>query len=158
VLLVVAAASLLRRGAARATDGKYEERYRPAVLLRLVVIGLGIGFVTGFFGVGGGFLIVPALATLIGLPMHLAVGTSLIAISLNALWGVIGNLGSGTLDWGLTALFGAGGAVGVLIGAGVAGRLRERALRTTFALLIVGIGVYSFFRSASTLIPLLGIN
>ena len=83
--------------------------------------------VVDVLGVGGGFLIVPALVLVLGLPMPLAVGTSLVAISLNALWGIIGNLQLGTLDWTLTLLFAAGGVLGVLAGGKLAGRLPYRA-------------------------------
>lgn len=85
LLTLVAATSLLRRHTADASSEISEESYRISAWLRLLVLGLGVGFLTRFFGVGGGFLIVPALVALIGLPMHLAVGTSLIAISTNAL-------------------------------------------------------------------------
>src|SRR5262249_17668306 len=109
------------------------------------------------FGVGGGFLIVPALTILIGLPMHMAVGTSLIAVSLNALWAVIGNLRSGSLDWTLTLLFASGGVAGVLFGARLGRDLPDPTLRRAFAALIVAIAVYTFGRSALSFIPLLGI-
>jgi uncharacterized membrane protein YfcA len=89
---------------------------------------------------------------ILGLPMHLAVGTSLLAIALNALWGLIGNLRFGTLDWTLTLLFAAGGVVGVLAGGKLAWRLPDRTLRVAFALLIVGVAVYTFARSLTTLL------
>jgi uncharacterized membrane protein YfcA len=82
------------------------------------------------FGIGGGFLIVPALVIVLGLPMWLAVGTSLVVIALNALWGVLAYLSLGGLDWGLTGLLVAGGLLGVQLGGRLAGRLPERALRT----------------------------
>jgi uncharacterized membrane protein YfcA len=117
-----------------------------------VLVGIGVGFLTGFFGVGGGFLIVPALVLVLGLPMHVAVGTSLVAISLNALWGLLGNLRFGTLDWTLTALFAVGGVVGVLTGGKLAGRLPDRTLRAAFAVLVVGLAVYTFGRSMTSLL------
>jgi uncharacterized membrane protein YfcA len=129
-----------------------KERYRASGWARLVIVGLGVGPLTGFFGVGGGFLIVPSLVLVVGLPMHLAVGTSLIAISLNALWGIVGNLRLGSLDWTLTALFATGGVAGVLAGGKLAGRLPDRTLRTAFAVLIVGVALYTFGRSLSTLV------
>ena len=152
LLMVAAAVSMLRRGAGGVSITSFDERYPARGWIRLVMVGLGVGFLTGFFGVGGGFLIVPALAVLIGLPMQLAVGTSLIAISLNALWGLIGNLRLGTLDWTLTALFAVGGVVGVLTGGKLSGRLPDRTLRGAFALLIVGVALYTFGRSMSALL------
>lgn len=158
LLMLAAAASMLRHRAPGSSLNAFDEHYALGAWLRLVMLGLCVGFLTGFFGVGGGFLIAPALVTLIGLPMHLAVGTSLIAIALNALWGLIGNLRSGTFDWTLTLLFASGGAAGVLVGARLGRSLPDRALRTVFALLIVGLDAYTFAQSAPSLIPHLGIT
>ena len=152
LLMIAAAFTMLRRRAGGASMASFEERYTAAGWLRLVLVGLGVGFLTGFFGVGGGFLIVPALVVVLGLPMHLAVGTSLLAISLNALWGLIGNLRLGTLDWTLTILFALGGLVGVLSGGKLAGRLPDRTLRAAFAVLVVGLALYTFGRSVTTLL------
>jgi uncharacterized membrane protein YfcA len=152
LLMVAAAISMLRRRSARASLALFEERYTRDGWLRLVLVGLGVGFLTGFFGVGGGFLIVPALVLVLSLPMHLAVGTSLVVISLNALWGLLGNLRLGALDWGLTMLFAAGGVAGVLIGGKLAGRLPDRTLRAAFALVVVGLAMYTFGRSVTTLL------
>ena len=152
LLMVAAAISMLRRGSARTSLASFEERYTRDGWLRLVLVGLAVGFLTGFFGVGGGFLIVPALVVVLGLPMHLAVGTSLVAISLNALWGLLGNLRLGTLDWTLTGLFAIGGVVGVLTGGKLSGRVPERTLRVAFALVVVGLAMYTFGRSITTLL------
>ena len=109
-------------------------RWLPAALLTILVAG--------------------ALAPLADpdLPMHLAVGTSLLAIALNALWGLIGNLRFGTLDWPLTLLFATGGVIGVLAGGKLAGRLPDRTLRVAFALLIVVVALYTFGRSLATIL------
>jgi len=152
LLMIAAAVSMVRRRTADASKASFEERCEALGCARLVLVGTGVGFLTGFFGVGGGFLIVPALVLVLGLPMHLAVGTSLVAISLNALWGLIGNLQLGTLDWTLTFLFAAGGIVGVLTGGKLAGRLPERTLRAAFAVLVVGLAIYTFGRSTMTLL------
>src|SRR5262249_3630313 len=130
----------------------FEERCEALGCARLVLVGISVGFLTGFFGVGGGFLIVPALVLVLGLPMHLAVGTSLVAISLNALWGLIGNLQFGTLDLTLTALFAIGGVIGVLTGGKLAGRLPDQTLRAAFAVLVVGLAIYTFGRSMTSLL------
>jgi uncharacterized membrane protein YfcA len=143
---------MLRRPAAGVSVTSCDDRYLVGGWARLVLVGLGVGFLTGFFGVGGGFLIVPALVVILGVPMHLAVGTSLLAIALNALWGLIANLQFGTLDWPLTLVFAAGGVGGVLAGGRLAGRLPDRALRIAFALLIVGVAVYTLGRSFAALL------
>ncbi|MDQ6671427.1 MAG: sulfite exporter TauE/SafE family protein [Chloroflexota bacterium] len=152
LLMLAAAFSMVRRSEAGAEATSFDERYQVGDWVRLVLVGLGVGFLTGFFGVGGGFLIVPALVVILGLPMHLAVGTSLLAIALNAVWGLLGNLRFGTLDWTLTFLFATGGVVGVLAGGKLAWRLPDRTLRVAFAILIVGVAVYTFSRSLSAIL------
>ena len=151
LLMVVAASSMLRRRARTEQAASFDERYTGSGWVRLVAVGTGIGFLTGFFGVGGGFLIVPALVVVIGLPMQLAVGTSLLAIALNALWGLLGHLRFGTLDWGLTVLFVIGGLLGVLAGGRAAGLVPETRLRQGFAVLILLVAAYTFVRSVRTL-------
>jgi uncharacterized protein len=151
LLMVGAALSMLRRRAAAADRREFQERYTLANWARLAVVGLGVGFLTGFFGIGGGFLIVPALVLVLSLPMTLAVGTSLLAIALNSLWGLVGHLRFDSLDWGLTALFAVGGLAGVVAGGRLAGRLPEKRLRAAFAVLILGLAAYTFARSAAAL-------
>jgi uncharacterized membrane protein YfcA len=151
-LMLAAALSLLRSRAGGPPVASFEERYRATSWLRLGLVGLGVGFLTGFFGVGGGFLIVPALVVLLGLPMQFAVGTSLVAVSLNALWGLLGNLQLGTLDWTMTGLFALGGLAGVLVGGRFAGRVPDRTLRAAFAVVVVGLAVYTFGRSMTSLL------
>jgi uncharacterized membrane protein YfcA len=113
-------------------------------------LGLGLGVVTGFFGVGGGFLIVPALTLGLGLPMRLAVGTSLAVIAANSLAGVAGYLGGGTVDWPLTLLVSAGAVVGALVGSRLAHAAPERQLRQGFAGLVAIIAIYLVYRNAAS--------
>jgi len=152
ILMLVVAWGMLRRGSDREDDGDFEERYSTGGWARLAGVGLGVGLLTGFFGVGGGFLIIPALVVVLGLPMRLAVGTSLLTIALNSLWGLIGHLRFGGLDWGLTSLFVVGGVIGVVLGGRVADRLPEKGLRTAFAVVIVALALFTFAQSALTLV------
>jgi uncharacterized membrane protein YfcA len=152
LLMLAAAFGMLRRRTADSSPRDFDERYAVGAWLRLVLVGLAVGFLTGFFGMGGGFLIVPALVLVLGLPLHLAVGTSLLVIALNAVWGLLGNLRFGTLDWTLTLLFAASGAAGVLAGGRLSGRLPDRALRTAFALIVVGVAIYTFGSNVMALV------
>ncbi len=109
--------------------------------------GLLVGLLTGYVGVGGGFLIVPALVLLGGLPMALATGTSLVVIAMNAGTGFAGQLLShrglaGTLDWPVLAGIAAVGALGSLAGRRLAGRFDERALRRIFAVALVALALF----------------
>jgi len=152
VLMLSAAVALVRRQAPPTSGARFDEAYTVGGWLRMGATGLVVGFLTGFFGVGGGFLIVPALVLVVGLPMHLAVGTSLLAIALNAVWGLLGHLGYGDIDWGLTVLFVVGGLLGVVVGGKLAGRVPEAGLRQAFAVLIVAVAVYTFVRSVTALV------
>ncbi len=113
---------------------------------KITAEGLALGIVTGFVGVGGGFLIVPALVLLGSLPIRVAVGTSLLIITLKSLSGfykyldILGALHL-TLDWEVIGLFTILGIVGSLAGGFVSPYLPQRALRRGFAgfLFVVGI-------------------
>ena len=108
---------------------------------RALALGFGIGVLTGFFGVGGGFLIVPALTLLMGFPGPAAVGTSLLIIALIASGGIIGHLEAVTLDKALMSGLLVGGAGGVLFGSRFSSKCGDRAFRKIFGILTGGIGI-----------------
>lgn len=110
--------------------------------LRCALAGVVVGFVTGFLGVGGGFLLVPALAMAARLPIKTAVGTSLAIIALNSLGGLIGHAKYGALDWRLTLVFLAAALVGTIAGIPLARRVSADALTRGFA---VFVGVVALF-------------
>jgi len=112
----------------------------------VTVIGAGVGLLTGFVGVGGGFLYVPVLTVLAGLPVKEAIGTSLALIVLSCAAGMARYLGSPEamrLEWGVIALFTAVALAGVVIGGRLVPLVSQRALRRGFAgfLLILGVVV-----------------
>jgi uncharacterized membrane protein YfcA len=113
----------------------------------IVLEGTAVGALTGFVGVGGGFLIVPALVLPGGLPMHLAVGTSLLIIALKSFAGfykhlhLLPALGL-SVNFANAGLFLLVGALGSLLGGRVAVRLPHEALKRGFALFLVVMGVY----------------
>ncbi len=138
--LVMGAAALAmlrppRVPATGAHPGHGPPTLREAV--RALPAGLGVGVLTGLVGVGGGFLIVPALVLLLGLPIHHAVGTSLVVIAVNAAAGVAGYLGRVTFDWATMAGFTAIAIVGVLGGAALAPRVPAARLRRGFAVFLI---------------------
>lgn len=87
-----------------------------ACWLKVGAIGLVVGTLNGVFGVGGGFLVVPALSVVLGFPARVAIGTSLTIISLISISGVIGHLQFGRIDWPLTGLVLVGSLSGMLVG------------------------------------------
>ena len=137
-LLMLVVAAVMLRGQIRAGEAGH-----PAapVWWRVLLGGVVVGFLTGFLGVGGGFLIVPALVLLLGMDMRDAVGSSLVVIALNSAAGLLGHLGDGGLNWWLIGLLLAGGVPGLLLGARLARRLPAARLRQTFALFVVLLGV-----------------
>lgn len=119
---------------------------------RVIGAGLSVGIMTGFFGVGGGFLIVPALVLVLGLSMREAVGTSLVVIAINSASGLLAHLRYGGLDLVTSGLFIAGGALGAMAGALLSGRLDERRLQRGFAAFVAVVGLWLV---ADNLVPVL---
>lgn len=118
-------------------------------LPKLVGFGLGAGALSGFFGIGGGFLIVPALIMATGMPILNAVASSLVAVTAFGLTTAANYAYSGLVDWTVAALFIAGGVVGGLLGAWSAKMLAgsKGTLNTVFAALIFAVSVYMLVRS-----------
>jgi uncharacterized membrane protein YfcA len=112
----------------------------------VTLIGAGVGLLTGFVGVGGGFLYVPALVLLGGLPMKQAVGTSLVLILLSCSAGYARYLGSVPLDWRATALFSGIALVGVLLGSRLVRFVSQEALRKGFAFFLLVMGALVLLR------------
>ncbi|MFI1620286.1 sulfite exporter TauE/SafE family protein [Streptomyces lydicus] len=104
--------------------------------VRIAVTASAVGLLTGFFGVGGGFVVVPALTLVLGLDMPVAIGTSLLVILINSLTALGTRAGTGSLDWRLLAGFAACAAIGSQLGNRLTTRLRPRTLTTAFAALV----------------------
>jgi len=154
VTMLAAATSMLRSAGRPAADTPVNPRpTAPAAQpmrgpWSLPLIGVGVGALTGLVGAGGGFLIVPALVILGGLPMREAVGTSLLVISMNTTAAFAGYRGTIAMDWGLVLPFGGLTAVGILVGAQLITRVPARALKIAFAVLLVLIGALILWQNA----------
>jgi hypothetical protein len=107
-----------------------------------ILSGLGVGVLTGFLGVGGGFLIVPALVMLVGLPIRQSVGTSLVVIAMNSLAGLLGHLNGEAIDLTLVGLFVGAGLLGSFSGARLSKRIRPEQLRTSFAFFVMLLAIF----------------
>jgi hypothetical protein len=118
----------------------------------IIASGLGVGALTGFLGVGGGFLIVPALVVLVGLPMRQAVGTSLVVIAMNSLAGLLGHLHSGAIDMTVVLLFVTAGIAGSLVGARLTGVIKPQMLRTGFAVFVMLLAVALLFDNVGKIV------
>lgn len=117
-------------------------------LWQVALLGLAVGALTGFVGVGGGFLIVPALVLLTAVPMKQAVGTSLVIVTFNCVTGFAGYLGSVPINYGLMATFTAVAIAGSFAGAMLSHRLSQEALRRGFAIFLVLVATYVLLKSA----------
>jgi len=169
-LMLSASALMFRNGtppkgvAVAGSGAAAEASPRSGRLTVAILQGLGLGLVTGLVGVGGGFLIVPVLVLLRGLPMPTAIGTSLAIIAVNSsvgfaqyLWIARGHAleGDGGLriDWAVIAVFAAIGVAGSLLGNLLAGRVRQGTLKRLFAVFLVLMAGYIVVRQAPKVFP-----
>ena len=144
-MLAVGIAMLKRREEA----GDPGVRINPAIALRLSGVGFLTGVLSGFFGIGGGFLIVPGLMFGSGMPMLYAVGSSLFSVAAFGFTTAANYAWSGLIDWPVALVFIAGGAAGGLLGIGLASRLagRRQALTRIFAVLVIVVAIYMAIRA-----------
>ena len=125
----------------------------PRSLATLVGTASGVGFLVGFFGVGGGFVVVPALTLALGFEMPVAVGTSLLVIAINVASSLAARVGTHVaVDWPMVLTFAAAAMGGSMLGNRVTARLSPRALSVAFAVLCVVLAGYIWARSIPPLI------
>ena len=135
-LMVVVAVNMWRRAspAVQQTGARKPQRCIPA--------GFAVGALTGFLGVGGGFLLVPALAYFAGLPTPVAIGTSLAIISMNSLGGLLGHWVEAGTNWRVTVLFLAAAMLGMLAGLPIGRRISAPALNRGFAVFVILVAMF----------------
>ena len=150
-LVMVAVGIVMLRG--RKAEGVPGAQCNRENAPKVLGFGLVTGIFSGFFGIGGGFLIVPGLIGATRMPMLNAVGTSLVAVAAFGLTTAFNYAWSGMVDWPLAGVFIAGGIAGGLVGLAAARRLSESrgALTTVFAILIFVVAAYMLWRSGSAL-------
>jgi len=150
VMLVIAMLMLKTRARVGASDVKMSMTKLPAI----VSLGLVTGSLSGFFGIGGGFLIVPALMLATGMSIMNAVSSSLVAVTAFGTTTALSYAWSGLVSWSLAGLFVAGCIAGGLIGTRSARLLSERrgALNIVFAAVIIAVALYMLARNISYLL------
>ena len=126
-IMIAAGIAMLRGRKDTAADGE-----QPLPLVKTTLLGVTVGVISGLVGAGGGFLLVPALALLAGLPMPAAVGTSLVVISMQSFAGFAGHLASEHIDWRLAGLVTAAAVLGALIGGRLIAFVDPNTLRKLF--------------------------
>ena len=145
LLMIGVGLSMLRKRRTTEAPNVRLTRDTAATLLpRLVPIGMGVGLAVGFFGIGGGFLIVPGLVVATAMPLPFAIGTSLVVVSALGLTTATSYALSGLVDWGVTALLVAGGVGGTIAGIALGKLLgtRKGLLERGFAAMVIAIGAY----------------
>lgn len=150
VVMAGAAISMLRPPRApERLPGDTLAPHTDAELSRLKLAGLGVvvGMLTGIVGVGGGFLIVPALVVLGGVAMTHAVGTSLLLIAMNTVTGFLGHRGTVDVDWGVVLRFGGAAAAGILVGTAMIKLVDQRTLKRAFAVLLLAIAAWILWQN-----------
>lgn len=121
-------------------------------IMRLMPVAIGVGLLTGLVGVGGGFLIVPALVLLGRVPIKLAIGTSLLVITMNCVAGVVGYLGHVAMPWGIVGLFTAVAISGLVAGTHLVGFVSPASLRRGFAVLLMCVGTFVLVQNRRVLV------
>jgi uncharacterized membrane protein YfcA len=145
LMLIIAGVMFARRG----SSGDPNVRLNRENLPRLLIGGITIGALSGFFGIGGGFLIVPGLMLAAGMPIMNAVSSSLVAVTAFGATAAVNYAASGLVDWRLVVMLLIGGVAGGLLGSRVARTLgaARGALNATFAAVIIAVALYMLWRT-----------
>lgn len=123
----------------------------PKYVAKVAIIGVVAGFMSGYVGVGGGFIMVPLFVSMLGIPMRLASGTSLTAVCILAIPGVIEQAVLGNIDYMVGVAMMVGSIPGAIVGANLVKRVPERALRFAFALFLLLMAVLLVVNEASVI-------
>lgn len=153
LLMILVAGLMLGR---RSSQGNETVRLNRNNALKLTAYGFGTGLLSGFFGIGGGFLVVPGLISATGMPILFAIGSSLVAVTAFGVTTAFSYAYSGWVNWALAATFIGGGAIGGWFGARLAAQLSTRrgTLNIVLAVLILLAGGYTLYRSVQTFVSI----
>ncbi len=153
VLLLIAGYFMFSPMPLKEEDHEHSER----AMHQIIIDGFLVGIITGIVGVGGGFLIIPALILLGGLSMRLAIGTSLVIVTIQSLAGFMGyipvlNTLNLTIDWSIIALFALLGILGSWLGYNLGKKINQHHLKKGFSILLVFMGLVMLYKYMSSLI------
>jgi uncharacterized membrane protein YfcA len=139
-LMLAASFSIMR--SPEETGRAINERERHNKALQLVLLGFGIGIITGLLGAGGGFLIIPSLVLFLKLPMKTAVGTSLLLVAINSLFGFLFSLKQFEYDWTLLLTFTVLSGIGIFIGSRLAEKIPGNKLKKGFGWFVLAMALF----------------
>jgi uncharacterized protein len=149
LMLIVGITMLLKKNAEGNPDVRLSLTTAKTMAPWLIATGLAVGTLAGFFGIGGGFLIVPAMMFATGMPIRNAIATSLVSITVFGAATAINYAAAGEVDWKLAAYFIAGGIIGGFAGTFTGTKLgqQKNTLNTIFAVFVIATGIYVVFKS-----------
>lgn len=158
IMMIATATAMIRgrKGDRSKSDDAPDAQPAQYALWRVLLDGFLVGGATGLVGAGGGFLVVPALNMLGGLPMAVAVGTSLLVIAMKSFAGLGGYLLSVQMNWPIVLAFTGVAILGSFVGAAIAGRIPERALRKGFGVFVLVMGLFVLVQEVPGLLATLG--
>lgn len=142
ILMLAASVTMIRNNPTAETTVAENEAGRQHKVVPLMILGLLIGMITGLLGAGGGFLIIPALVLFLKLPMRTAVGTSLLIIAINSLFGFLFSLKQFEYNWLLLISFTVLAIGGLFIGSRIADKIPGPALKKGFGWFVLIMGIY----------------
>jgi uncharacterized membrane protein YfcA len=141
-ILMLAASLTMIRSQEPVNNPDQEEKTRHSKVLPLMLLGFSIGIVTGLLGAGGGFLIIPTLVLFLKLPMKTAVGTSLLIIAINSLFGFLFSLKQFDFNWTILISFTVLSIAGIFVGSKLADKVSGSSLKKGFGWFVLAMGIY----------------
>ncbi len=142
ILMLAASFTMIFNSNEPTTKDEFVEKNRHNKVFPLVILGILIGFITGLLGAGGGFLIIPTLTLFLKLPMKKAVGTSLLIIAINSLFGFLFSLKQFEYNWTILIVFTVLSIVGIFIGSRFADKIPGASLKKGFGWFVLIMGIY----------------
>ncbi len=145
-LMIAAAIAMIRNGKNTEPDGTSGKKVHT---IKLLLFGIAIGLATGILGAGGGFLLIPTLVLLVGMPMKEAVGTSLLIIALNSLIGFAADIGHFNINWLFLLKITAMATAGIFMGNAINKKINGSNLKKAFGWFLLVIGTYIIIKELS---------
>lgn len=141
ILMLAASWSIIRNNENETVNNK-KENEREENTLPVMLLGFAIGMITGFLGAGGGFLIIPALVLFMKIPMKTAIGSSLLIIGINSLFGFLFSLKQTEMDWKVLLIFTALAVIGINAGSRLGDKIPAATLKKIFGWFVLAMGIY----------------
>ncbi|AEE87809.1 hypothetical protein FNFX1_1423 [Francisella cf. novicida Fx1] len=141
LMILIGVWSLVKVKLMSGSEKSIYKNITPRFIVALLISGGIVGTLTGFFGVGGGFLIVPALVFITAMPIKRAINTSLLVIFVVSISGFISHYDKTSMNWYIASMFIVGGAIGMFLATRVKKSLNDKVLQTIFAIMLVILGV-----------------